>query len=128
MKRMSKKEKKLLKQNNNNNQQKYEGKYDLPREYQGKNTTLPPLYLYLSWSEENHKSYPEKVRKVVFTVMMIVSKKDGIPRHPESRLCKLPKEILYAIISFYTDFIVYTERKKLGLRDYEQTFEIWTEM
>ena len=52
------------------------------------------------WSEKNHYLYNRETRKLIFTLLMITHKKDGIPYHPEAQLYELPKELLYIIFYF----------------------------
>ena len=53
-----------------------------------------------SWCEDNHRLHPSSFRKTIFTILMIASKQNGIPRHPGVLFYKLPKEILYTVFRF----------------------------
>ena len=58
------------------------------------------LLTRLPWSEQNHRFCMIPIRRAIFTILMISSLQNGIPRHPEAPFYKLPKEILYIIFYF----------------------------
>ncbi len=58
------------------------------------------FFKQLSWTEQNHYFYSEKIKVIIFTILVIASVQNGTPRHPEAQFYKLPKEILYVIFDF----------------------------
>jgi hypothetical protein len=72
-----------------------------------------PIDLVTRWTPLTHSLFPLKFRQVVKAVLMLGAKRqDGTPYYPQTHFYKLPKDVLFLILSFAEPQHECTDNKK----------------
>lgn len=60
---------------------------------------LRKIMLPVYWTVENQKNFPMALRKVIWTLLLFIQRKDGVLRHPNYAIAHVPKVLMLHIAS-----------------------------